>query len=629
MRAPFRMAAVVTSWLAGALLGCGAGTLTDSASQGAQKRNSSLTASTRPGMGAIPYDTGTTFRVWAPSAYKVLIAGDFNGWLPTEIGNEFNGNFSFDYEGAKAGQQYQYQIQSNLQTFWRTDPRAQECVNSIGNSIIHDRNNFQWWHDADFTFPARNEQVVYEMHIGTYDDSPGFGPGTFQSAIAKLSHLNDLGVNVVELMPVSEFSGDFNWGYGPAVLFSPEVAYGKPNDMKQFVDEAHKRGIAVVLDVVYNHWGPSDLGNSLWNFDVKDGNGGIYFYQDGRQATAWGPRPDFGRQEVRDFIADNASQWLNEYHVDGLRLDSTVNIRATDQGDNPDGWRVLKQVTDAVHQGPAPKIAIAEDNGDDADLTDPSGANFDAQWDLPFVHAIDGVITAGQDRDRDLGQVVNAITHRYQGNGLHRVIFTESHDEVANGKQRLPSQIGGWDSGGYFAKKLSTLGVAIALTAPGTPMILQGQEFLTPGTFVDSVPLDWSFASTYAGIQQLYTDLIHARRNWNNTTGGLRGDHVNVFHRNDSGKVLAYHRWDSGGPGDDVVVVANFSNTIYSSYAVGFPHGGSWKVRFNSDWKGYSSDFAGTNTFDLNADGGGMDGLGQSGSFALGPYSILIFSQDR
>jgi 1,4-alpha-glucan branching enzyme len=158
-------------------------------------------------------------------------------------------------------------------------------------------------------------------------------------------------------------------------------------------------------------------------------------------------------------------------------------------------------------------------------------------------------------------------------------------------------------------------------------MIFQGQEFLEDGWFADADPLDWAKATTYGKIIDLYRDLIRLRRNWFNNTRGLRGDHVNVHHVNNNGKVIAYHRWQAGGPGDDVVIIANFSSGTYYNYNVGMPRWGLWRVRFNSDWSGYSSDFANTNSLDTDANGAPKDGMGQSANITVGAYSVVILSQ--
>jgi 1,4-alpha-glucan branching enzyme len=207
------------------------------------------------------------------------------------------------------------------------------------------------------------------------------------------------------------------------------------------------------------------------------------------------------------------------------------------------------------------------------------------------------------------------------------VIYTESHDEVANGKARIPEMIYPGHADSYWSKKRSTLGAALVMTAPGIPMLFQGQELLEDGWFRDDDPVDWSKTTRFGGILQLYRDLIALRRNLGGTTRGLRGEHVNVFHVNDTDKVIAFHRWASGGPGDDVVVILNFSARAFTQYDLGLPRGGTWRVRFNSDWTGYDAGFGGTASNDLTASAGARDGLGYHGSVGVGPYSAVILSQ--
>ncbi len=158
-------------------------------------------------------------------------------------------------------------------------------------------------------------------------------------------------------------------------------------------------------------------------------------------------------------------------------------------------------------------------------------------------------------------------------------------------------------------------------------MMFQGQEFLQYGWFDDSKELDWSLVIKQSGIVNLYRDLIHLRRNWFNNTRGLKGQNLNVHHVNSSDKVIAFHRWDQGGPGDDVVIVLNMANRAYDGYVIGFPRTGMWRVRFNSDWNGYSPDFGNHASFDVGAGGGGRDSMPCSGSVGLGAYSCVILSQ--
>jgi 1,4-alpha-glucan branching enzyme len=482
--------------------------------------------------------------------------------------------------------------------------------------------------------PPWNELVIYEMHVGTCNNAPGTGPGTFDEIIPRLPYLRDLGINAIEIMPVLEFPLEYSWGYNPADPFAVETAIGGPQGLFQFVKAAHTQGIAVMLDVVYNHFGPGDL--DLWRFDGwsdGDHNGGIYFYDNARAQTDWGAtRPDYGRPEVRQYLRDNALFWLNKYRLDGLRFDSVCNIRGVAGRDLPDGWSLLQWINDEIRASQPWKITVAEDLQNNEWITKDTGAGgagFGSQWDAGFVHPIRDAIIAAEDGARDLWAVKDALYHGYNGAATQRVIYTESHDEVANGHARVPEEIWPGNAGSWFSRKRSTLGAALVFTAPGIPMIFQGQEFLEDKYFRDTVVLDWSKLNTYAGIQAMYRDLIRLRRNWFNQTRGLRGQHLNVHHVNNTDKLIAYHRWENGGPGDDVVVVANFANRSYDSYALGFPRAGQWRVRFNSDWQGYSPDFGNQPGYDTVAGPGLKDAMLFQANVGLGPYAVLILSQDN
>lgn len=588
-------------------------------------------ASEFTGKGAVPFTGGTSFRVWAPNVNSANVAGQFNNWSPTQAAMvaEPGGWWSLDLRGANAGQEYKFVFKKGTNTFWKNDPYGRQIVNSIGNNVILNHGAFNWTNGA-FSTPSWNEMVIYEMHIGTFNDSPGGGPGTFQSAIARLDSLQDLGVNAIHVMPVQEFPGDFSWGYNGSHQFAVETAYGGPTNFKAFVNAANQRGIAVFLDVVHNHYGPNDL--DLWRYDSWSTNngGGIYFYNDSRANTPWGDtRPDYGRPEVRQFIRDNQMEWANEYRVSGFRWDSTVNMRRTNLGDNPDGWGLLQTLNNDLDATQPWKLNIAEDLQSDSWITRPTsqgGAGFDTQW-SNYVHTMRSQITPSTDSSRNMFTVRDLITENFNGNPFQRVIYTESHDENANGKQRVTSTIDSANPAGYFAQKRSTLGAAVTLTAPGIPMLFQGQEILEDGWFTDTDPVDWSKATTHAGIRQLYKDLITLRRNRNGTSAGLTAANVNVHHINDGAKVIAFHRWKNGGANDDVIVIANFKNQTWSGYRVGLPRTGSWRVLFNSDWNGYSSLFGNTAMSNFNADSIAYDGMGFSGTVNLGPYSVVILGK--
>lgn len=588
-------------------------------------------------MGSIVHKEGVAFRVWAPHAEAVNIVGEFNQWQEDShaLEHEGNGYWYINMPGAKAGQEYKYLIHYQGERLFRVDPYARQVTNSVGNSVVYDPNSFDWQGDQH-QLPPHNELVIYEMHIGSFTSVKTGIPGNFQDAIQKFDHLQQLGVNAIQVMPIAEFPGDYSWGYNPANLFAVETIYGGPDAYKNFVKEAHKAGFSVIQDVVYNHFGPSDL--DLWRFDGwHEGDfGGIYFFNDDRSVTPWGAtRPDYGRAEVRQFIRDNALMWLEEYHADGLRVDSTLYVRTKDgEESNPieEGVSLMSEINAEIRSRHSNVILIAEDLRNNELVTrdsDKGGMGFHAQWDATFVHPIRAMVEAISDEERSLDNIKNAISFSYDNDAFKRLIYSESHDEVANGKARVPQEIDPGNPTSWFAQKRSTLAAGLVFTSPGIPMIFQGQEFLQGDWFRDNVPLDWALNDDFHGITRLYRDLIRRRRNWNNQTRGLRGQFLNVFHLNQEQKMLAFQRWDQHGKGDDVVVVVNFANHLKQDYQIGFPAKGTWKLRFNSDASIYSDAFANTNSADVQAQAGETDGLSHHGSVNIGPYSVLIYSQDN
>jgi 1,4-alpha-glucan branching enzyme len=597
-----------------------------------------LPVSQRSGIGAVPYFQGTsrgvTFRTWAPNAQAVSVSGTFNFWSVTshQLASEGNGWWSGDVPNITTNAQYKFAIKYNNSWLFKNDPRARRVTSSVGNSVVHNPNSYVWQVN-DFQIDDWNELVIYEIHLGTFgESSSGTPPAKFTDAIEKLDYLQDLGINCISLMPINEFPGDLSWGYNPSHPFSVESSYGHPDDLKRFVDQAHARGIAVLNDVIHNHWGPTDL--DLWRYDgwSQNGRGGIFFYQDTRANTPWGDtRPDYNRGEVRQYIRDNAILWLDEFRMDGLRWDATKFMRRTDQNGQelPEGWSLLQWCNDEIDALYPGKISVAEDFDDNDWISKPTGAGgagFDSQWDW-FVHNVRDVIQQTSDSNRDMWKVRESITHSYNGDHVQRVIYVESHDEVANGKQRMSSTISPSDPGNWYARKRSTLGAAVTFFSPGIPFLFQGQEMLEDGWFTDTDPLDWSKTQIYSGIVSLYRDMITLRRNLTGVTRGLTGPNTNVHHVNNWNKLIGWHRWMNGGEGDDVVVLCNFSTWPMQNYRIGMPRPGMWKCRLNSDWNGYSSDYANTLCVDVEANGGPYDGLPHSANFNIGAYSFVVYSQ--
>ncbi len=589
-------------------------------------------------MGAMVVGEVTRFRVWAPHADVVYVTGTFNNWSrnANPLSHKSNGYWYAEIGGVTAGDQYKYVVVYQGKEILRNDPYARSVTSSAGNSIVYDM-DFDWG-KATFFAPPLNSMVIYEIHIGTFNDQKGGPPGNFNSAIEKLPYLKDLGINMIEVMPSMEFAGGFSWGYNPANLFAIESDYGGPTAFKTFIKEAHKLGMGIILDVVYNHFGPSDL--DLWQFDgwQENDKGGIYFFNDQRSKTPWGnTRPDYGRAEVRQYIRDNVMMWLKEYRIDGLRWDMTAFIRNVNGNDNdpggdiPEGWGLMRDINYEIKQKTPHKIIIAEDLKNNPFITKPDtegGAGFIAQWDAAFVHSIREAMVSSDDQARDMDAISKAIAHRYDGDAFRRIIYTESHDEVANGKARLPQDISPNDAASWSAKKRSTLGAVLVFTTPGIPMIFQGQEFLEDEWFRDQDPLDWSKKDRFSGILKMYTDLIGLRLNQHGNTEGLCSQNLDVFHVDHIDKLIAFHRWDQGGPGDSVIVAVNMTNKKLAKYPITFPRPGTWLVRFNSDSSLYDADFSNYGVAEIITDRHEADENAYVGMIDIGPYSGMIISQD-
>ena len=594
--------------------------------------------STRPGYGATLYQdkavSGTTFRTFAPNADSVSVAGSFNGFNPTShfLADEGNGWWSLDVPFVGAGARYKFVIRNNGQELWRRDPWARRLINSVGDPLVYDADAFQFQAEG-YATPAWNETVIYEMHVGTYGALPGDPvPANFDECIDNLDHLVDLGINCIELMPVNEFTGDINWGYNLAYPWSVESSYGGPDAFKRFVDACHARGIAVILDVLYNHWGPSDL--DLWRYDgwSANGFGGIFFYNDPARAdTPWGPRPDYGRPEVRSYIRDNAMLWLDEFQIDGLRVDATKYMRKVPELgiEIPDGWSLMQWINESIDATQPWKITIAEDwenNEWMSKTVGEGGAGFESQWCGVFLHPVRGLATTVNDADRNIFELRTSVTNYFNGQATQRVIFTESHDEAAN-QPRLPESIWPANADSWEAKKRSTLAAAVVFTSPGIPMIFQGQEFFEDGLWTDAAPMDWDRKETFNGIYQYYRDLVHLRRNLGGASRGLCGNSTIFHHTNNTDKVGAWHRYDNGGVGDDVVVVTHWTQETRSNYRIGFPRGGTWYCILNSNATAYDGSFGGGGPIQVTAEPTPWDGMDFSATFDLPPYTALIFSQ--
>ncbi len=426
-------------------------------------------------LGAVPVSANATqFCVWAPQQDRLEIKDAANDRIyPLR---KFESGYHVGViEGMCVNDRYFVQIPNGPA---RPDPASRFQPDGVhGPSQIVDR-SFAWT-DTDWKGVRRDDLIVYELHIGTFTDI-----GTFTSAIDRLRELVELGVTAIEIMPPNETAGRWNWGYDGVNLFAPRQSYGTPNDFRRFVDVAHSMGLAVIVDVVYNHFGPE--GNYLGDFGS---------YISTKHNTVWGAAPNLDgardEQEMRRFLIANAIHWLDEYHVDGLRVDAIHCIR--DESERH--W--VAELSDAVRrwgesQNREP-LLIAEANVYDPEMMIPladGGYDFDASWCDCFLHSVFGVVRPGEQLSNrvydqtDLTRVLDQgfifdgtirrererreLTHRVPTHGL--VYSIQNHDFIGNHPLGLRL---------HQLTSIATQRAAAALLVltPAIPMLFMGEEF--------------------------------------------------------------------------------------------------------------------------------------------------------
>ncbi len=564
-----------------------------------------------------------TFRVWAPNAGSVAVSGNFNGWKEEALRPEPSrpGHWALDSRRARPGDSYRF-VLDGLE---RRDPRARAVSQEENTGMILDPREFSWGPAQTWKMPPRESLVMYEMHLGTFAEGvPGSG-SLFQRAARRLPYLKALGINCIQLMPVNEFPGDRSWGYNPGDLFAIESSYGGADAFRGFVRACHTNGIAVLLDIVHNHYGPDRI--AAWQFDQRlpAGDGGVYFYRDAERAsTPWGPRPDFSRPEVRTFILDSVRMFLEEYRLDGFRWDSVHNIRYVQEGarSNADGDRLLSDANAWMAKHHPDALRIAEDHAFDA-----GGVGFEAQWHSAFQTTLSTLVRVPDDQ-RNLALLAEELERM---EGFQWVVFAECHDSAGdlNQHQRLPAHIDPADPESAKARALALVAGGIALTVPGYPMMLQGFEMHDTEPFSDRSPISWARAQgPYKGIVRAHADLIHLRRNLKGYTPGLQGEELRVVHGDNDAKVLAYLRRQRNAPRDKAtVVVVNLSGTPRKGYGVRFPSSGSWFCHYNSGSSAYAKDF--DNLGPMPGQGFNLPPGQSTLPLDLSRYSIQVFSQTR
>jgi maltooligosyltrehalose trehalohydrolase len=445
-------------------------------------RHPAATSVWQPGLGAWRESDGVRFRVWAPhhehidvvwsvagaeasSLLDALPDGTHVGWIPA----------------ISVGIRYRFRLPDGRLL---PDPASRFQPDGVhGPSEIVDPCGFNWTDSAWSGLPLA-DAIIYELHVGTFTLD-----GTFDGVTSRLEYLKQLGITAIELMPVAEFAGRRNWGYDGVDLFAPSHHYGRPDDLRRLVNEAHRLGLAVILDVVYNHFGPDGAYASTFS---------PYYFTD-RHQTPWGRAPNVRgpqSEHVREFFLQNALHWIHEYHVDGLRLDATQTLHDDE---------FLRELSDTVHAASAGRaLVIAEDDRNLARLAmtpERGGDGLDALWADDFHHQIrravardaDGYYRSYSGAASDIAETIRSgwffagqvapHTGEPRGTdpqplGLEQFIFcVQNHDQVGN--RALGDRLHhGISPAAYRAV------VALLLCAPETPLLFMGQEWGTSSPFL-------------------------------------------------------------------------------------------------------------------------------------------------
>jgi maltooligosyltrehalose trehalohydrolase len=443
----------------------------------------------RAPVGAEVCPDGVHFRVWAPRPASVTVLSPDGVRVP--LTREDGGYFSGGSERFRDGSRYAFSLDGGDAT---PDPASRfQPEGPAGWSEVVDPDRFDWT-DARWSGVSAVAQVIYELHLGTFTPE-----GTLDAAARHLAYLRDLGITVVELMPLGDFPGRFGWGYDGVSLWAPSRLYGRPDDLRRFSDTAHGLGVGVILDVVYNHLGPDAC--------FLDAFAPGYFTD--RHATEWGRALDFDGPDsapVREYFVENAVHWIREYHLDGLRLDATDMIF----DDSP--RHLLREIAERVRAAAAPRAVylVAENQVQNARLVaNPAddGYGLDAVWNDDFHHAAVVALTGRNEAyyGDTLGapqELVSAVRWGFLFQGQYSrwqkrrrgtpaldlpttcfVHFLENHDQVANSARG--ARLGALTSPG----RLRAL-TALLLLSPATPLLFQGQEFGSTAPFLYFADLD-------------------------------------------------------------------------------------------------------------------------------------------
>jgi 1,4-alpha-glucan branching enzyme len=640
--------------------------------------------------GATLQGDGATFRVFAPQASAVYLHGRFGAHefdQTTEdrlLTKDGRGYWSGYQDGARDGDRYRFWVEGAGSRGYKRDPCARELEPAnFPNcfAILRAKDGFPW-HDRHFVTPDFSDMIVYQLHIGTFAiRKPGVA-SNFLDVALKIPYLADLGINVLQPLPVDEQEANPNMGYSGADLFSPDfpyvavddlpfylaglnelyVARGRtpialadiqsgPCQLKALVDLCHLNGIAVIFDVVYNHAGGFSIDgrlddNCLYYMDrrINHGNNNDSLYFTDQDRGTGGLAFALWNDDVSKFLIDNARYYLEELHADGFRYDEISTLISTGQGS---GWQFCRALTSNLRgfrnrilqnaefwagrfsdipSSALPVVAPAEAGGMGFDVV---------QHDYlrGVLRGTVAVASGGANAAISMSAIAAALYPPGFDHAWRAVTCVENHDLVLAGRDpRLPALADPSNHRSWYARSRSRVATAILLTAPGIPQLFMGQEFGEDRPW-DVDPrgpnlLSWSGLndpsdSTMRAHLRFTRDLIRLRRD----LPGLRSDNVHAFYCSDKDRVIAYHRWREA-TGDDVVVVASFSETTWRGYEIGFPCPGFWKERFNSDaYDHWVNPQVAGNSGGIVAQGKGLHGFAASAPIVIPANSVVVFSR--
>jgi 1,4-alpha-glucan branching enzyme len=533
---------------------------------------------------------GCFFRVWAPHAAAVkVVVQDGPYW---EEGDEIvkqNLLREGDYwSGTVAGlppwKLYRFEITNGTDVFQTLDPAARDIFSSQltradpssrNASIVVSDDLVSW---APFDTPRFDDFIIYELHVGSFagwNDEFDTWWATFRDLESKLRYVAEMGFNCIEIMPVHEHALERSWGYNPASFFAPESSYGSPFTLAHFIDAAHRTGLAVIIDVVYNHAGPGD--NVLFEFDGYTNEGGIYF--EGGQLTDWGRGPAWWKREVQDFFYQNARMYFEQYHADGVRVDVTTQINGED----------LKLVIARLRQDFPDKYLIAEHLPAHPWIIETG--RFCATWHADAHHECQRAL-AGQDSYNKVKSILGWEGYEHAWNLVKYALG--SHDDIgdlengdaehglSNWDKRhryFVDQIGG--RADWSARAKCRLVWALNIAMPCTPMLFMGSEchMASPhvawGYWHDGADLrgdhrfNWSVAGDVLGMEM--RRLVAAANAVRRQHPALRADSLQLPHEDQVNQVLGFIRETAGNV---VLTIVNLSEQSFGGHQYGVATGG-------------------------------------------------------